>query len=297
MNVEVGDNNLPENKEVKLGDIVHTVNGKPVRHLMDILTEIEQESGGEIELQLGREDTTYTVNIPAFIDMVVANVQGDSQAAEAGIQKEEIIQAVNGKPIKSYKDIETEAQKNPGQAIKLTFKSGKEFNLIPELNANNELIELGGLRLKNYLGGIYFTEPVDIQRYNFITAWGKGTEKSFAVIVEVFTWLKRLIRREISPKYISGPVGIIQITATVAKTGVNGLLYIIGFISVNLGIVNLLPIPIADGGQILLFGLEKVRGRPLSQKKQIIIQQVGIGLLIFLFILITWNDVLRWISQ
>ena len=74
-------------------------------------------------------------------------------------------------------------------------------------------------------------------------------------------------------------------------------IYIIGFISVNLGIVNLLPIPIADGGQILLFGLEKVRGRPLSQKKQIIIQQVGIGLLIFLFILITWNDVLRWVSR
>ena len=92
---------------------------------------------------------------------------------------------------------------------------------------------------------------------------------------------------------MSGPIGIIQFTAIMAKTGIRDLLSIIGLISVSLAIVNLLPIPIADGGQILLFGLEKLRGKPLSQKNQIIIQQVGIGLLIFLFMLITWNDILR----
>ena len=116
------------------------------------------------------------------------------------------------------------------------------------------------------------------------------------MIVEIFTFLKQLLFRDISPKYISGPVGIIQFTASAAKTGANGMLYIIGLISINLAIVNLLPIPIADGGQILIFGLEKLRGKPLSQKKLIIIQQVGIGLLILLFMLITWNDILRLFS-
>jgi len=293
MNVEIGDisDSFPENEDVKLGDIVQTINGKPVRHLMDILTEIEQSSGEEIHLQLIRGDTVHTVNIPAAIEIMVVDVQHNSQAEKAGIPKNEIIQSINGKPIKSYKDIEQEARKNPGQPINLTFKSGKEFNLIPEFN-DDEFVKFG-LILKNYIGGIYFTEHVDLQKYNFITAWGKGAQKSFSVIVEVFTILKQLIFRDISPKYISGPVGIIQITASVVKTGASGMLYIIGFISVNLAIVNLLPIPIADGGQILLFGLEKLRGKPLSQRKQIIIQQVGIGLLIFLFMLITWNDVLR----
>jgi regulator of sigma E protease len=287
---------LPENEDVKLGDIVQTINGKPVRHLMDIYDEIEQNLGEEIHLQLIRENTVHIVNIPASIEIMVVDVQRGSQAEKVGIPKNDIIQSINGKLITSYKDIEQEARKNPEQPLHLVFKSGKEFNLTPEFNDNNEFVKFG-LILKNggipYIGGIYFTEHESLQRYDFITAWGKGTEKSFSVIVESVTFLKRIIFRDISPKYVSGPIGIIQFTAIMAKTGIRDLLNIIGLISVSLAIVNLLPIPIADGGQILLFGLEKLRGKPLSQKNQIIIQQVGIGLLIFLFILITWNDVLR----
>jgi regulator of sigma E protease len=299
MNVEVGEiisDSLSKGKNIKSGDIVQTINGKPVRHLMDILTEVEQNPGAEIHLQLLRENTVHEVNIPASTEIMVADVQRDSQAEKAGIQKSDIIKSINGNLIKSYKDIEKEAQKNPAQPVSLKFKSGKEFNLIPELDDKNRLVSLGGLMLKNYVGGIYFTEREEIQKYGLITAWGKGTQKSFAVVGEIFTFLKQLILRDISPKYVSGPLGIIQFTASAAQTGARGMLYIIGLISVNLVIVNLLPIPIADGGQILLFVFEKLRGKPLSQKKQIIIQQVGIGLLILLFVLITWNDVLRLLS-
>ena len=295
MDVEVGEvisDSLPESKNVKSGDIIKTINGKPVRHLMDIYDEIEQNPSEEIHLQLIRENSVHTVNIPASIEIMVVDVQRDSQAEKVGIPKNEIIQLVNGKPIRSYKDIEQEARKNPEQPLHLRFKSGKVFNLIPEFN-DNEFVKFGLILGKNYIGGIYFTEHVDLQRYNFITAWGKGTQKSFSVIVEVVTFLKQFIFGEISHKYVGGPIAIIQIMAIGAKTGASGLLYIIGFISVNLAIVNLLPIPILDGGQILIFALEKLRGKPLSQKKQIIIQQVGIGLLIFLFILIMGNDVLR----
>jgi regulator of sigma E protease len=295
MNVEVGEvisDGLPENEEVKLGDVVQIINGKPVRHLMDIYDEIEQNPGEEIHLQLIRGNTVHSVNVPASIEIMVIDVQRDSQAEKAGIPKNDIIQSINGTPITNYKDIEQEARKNPEQPLHLIFKSGKEFNLIPEFNDNNEFVKFG-LILKNYIGGISFTEHVDMQRYHFITAWGKGIQKSFSVIVESVTFLKQIIFRDISPKYVSGPIGIIQFTAIMAKTGIRDLLSIIGLISVSLAIVNLLPIPIADGGQILLFGLEKLRGKPLSQKNQIIIQQVGIGLLIFLFMLITWNDILR----
>ena len=300
-NLEVGEitpDSLSEGKDVKKGDIVQTINGKPVRHPMDILTEIEQNSGEEIHLQLLREDAIHTVNIPAFIEIMIASVQRDSQAEKTDIRKGDIIQLVNEKLIKSYKDIEQYARKNPGQPIHLKFKSGKELNPVPELNDDNELVKLGGLILnyyrdRIYVGGIYFTESEELRRYDPITALGEGTKESFSVIVKSVTFLKQMIRGEISPKYVSGPIGIIQFTAIMAKTSIGDLLRFIGLISVSLAFVNLLPIPIADGGQILLFALEKVRGKPLSQKKQIIIQQVGIGLVILLFILVMWNDVLR----
>ncbi|MBC8229722.1 RIP metalloprotease RseP [bacterium] len=289
---EIISDSLPEG--IKKGALVQTINGKPVRHIMDILNEVEQNPNEEIHLQLMRDGTNYTVGIPASIEIMVVDVQSNSKAERAGIAKNEIIQLINGKSIKNDKAIEQEARKNPEQPLQLTSKSGKEFNLIPEFK-DNELVKFG-LIYQNYIGGMLFTENQDIQKYNPITALGKGTVKSFSMIVEIFTFLKQLLFRDISPKYISGPVGIIQFTASAAKTGANGMLYIIGLISINLAIVNLLPIPIADGGQILIFGLEKLRGKPLSQKKLIIIQQVGIGLLILLFMLITWNDILRLFS-
>ncbi|MCZ6676564.1 MAG: site-2 protease family protein, partial [Candidatus Poribacteria bacterium] len=131
------------------------------------------------------------------------------------------------------------------------------------------------------------------EKYNIITAWGKGFEKSWTTVSQVFSTLVDLIKRDISPRYLSGPIGIVYITARIAQVGFGKLLIFVGFISVNLGIVNLLPIPIADGGQILFFTLEKFRGKPLSVRKQVIIQQVSIVLLIGLFLYITGNDILR----
>ena len=105
--------------------------------------------------------------------------------------------------------------------------------------------------------------------------------------------LHRLVTREVSPKFLSGPIGIVDITRKVVQIGFTSFLFFVGFISVHLAIINLLPIPIADGGLILFFVLEKLRGKPLSLRRQILIQQVSIVLIIGLFLYITWFDILR----
>ena len=106
-------------------------------------------------------------------------------------------------------------------------------------------------------------------------------------------FVRKALFHELSPRYLTGPLGIVQVTVSVFRAGLAGFLYILGFISANIAVVNLLPIPIADGGQLMMFSIEGIRGRPLSLKKQLIIQRISIAVLIILFILATWNDILR----
>ncbi len=311
---EIIPNSLTEQADIIPDDTIYTINGKPVRHPLDIITEIEQHPGADIRLELMRDDSIHTVTLTPSLEVRVTGIQEDSLAAEAGIQLYDTLQSVDvpldepiRQPVTQYKDIFAATQDAPEQAINLVFKSGAEMkNVMPEFSIEKKrlheslittdyVLKLNGLSLSNSVNGILLSEPVELQKYNFITAWGKGLQESVGVIGKIFRMLKDLILHKISAKYLSGPVGIVKITATVARSSISGLLYIVAFISVNLAIVNLLPIPIADGGQIILFLLEKARGKPLSQKKQLIIQQVSIGLLIFLFVLITWNDISKWI--
>lgn len=311
---EIIPNSLTEQADIMPDDTIYTINGKPVRHPLDIITEIEQCPGADIRLELMRNDSIHTVTLTPSLEVRVTGIQEDSLAAEAGIQLYDILQSVDvlldepiRQPVTQYKDIFAVTQNAPEQAINLVFKSGAEMkNVMPEFSIEKKrlheslittdyVLKLNGLSLSNSVNGILLSEPVELQKYNFITAWGKGLQESVGVIGKIFRMLKDLILHKISAKYLSGPVGIVKITATVASSSISGLLFIVAFISVNLAIVNLLPIPIADGGQIILFLLEKARGKPLSQKKQLIIQQVSIGLLIFFFILITWNDIFKWV--
>ena len=146
------------------------------------------------------------------------------------------------------------------------------------------------LRIDPTVNGLALTEPVRVTKYNLVTAWGRGVEESFSMVSQALSMVGQLVTGEVSPELLSGPVGIVSATAETARFGFRELIYFAGFISVNLAFVNLLPIPIADGGLILFFIIEKLRGRPLSIRKQLIIQQVSIVLIVGLFLYITWFD-------
>jgi len=100
----------------------------------------------------------------------------------------------------------------------------------------------------------------------------------------------------VRPKDLGGPVLIYQVTTTAASMGIMWLLKITAFISVNLCVFNLLPLPVLDGGHLLLLSWEGVRRKPLPEKAQERIQQVGLVVIISLLLFVTYNDILRWLS-
>ena len=220
-------------------------------------------------------------------------VQERSTAAEAGIQNGDVLVSFNGNPVDS-KSLYTELEKVGDTPITLgVLREGTEktITLSPSKRSKKDKEDtFFGIRWATYMSGMKIEGP-PIPRYNVFTAFGKGAETTWLTLTSITRTLKQLISGEVSPRYLSGPVGILDVTSRMfASVGLTTVLFFIGFISINLAIVNLLPIPIADGGHLLFFAVEKIRGRPVPRKAQEVIQQVSVILLIALFLYITWFD-------
>ena len=243
------------------------------------------------------KDKFLVLNLPVHWE-ITAIVQKEGEAANAGLQSGDQIMGVNGESVENfdlYPKLNELAQANPDQAIQIKLRrDGEELAalLTPEVGDEN-VLNLGGLHWQESLSGLTLTEPEEIKKYNIITGWGRGLAESWSIVSKIGSTLNGLITRDISPRYLAGPIGIVHLTKRVAEASYLLFLKFVGFISINLAIINLLPIPIADGGQVLFFILEKLRGKPMSTRKQLIIQQVSIVLIIGLFLYITWYDILR----
>lgn len=298
-------------------DLIESINGRKIYHVPEFgsiiwepsypfgsahrrfYEEINENQNGEVSLGIRRGSESLTVSFPVnwVVNAVVAT---GSEAEKVGIQSGDEIVSINGESIKHfelYPKLYELTTANPGQPLEIgLLRNGEKLtaSLNLALGDDGNQLNLQGLHWKLSLDGLALAVPsVPIPKYTVITAVGEGVQTNWLIVEMVAKVLKRLVTREVKTKHLTGPIGIVDATRRVVEFGLRSLLFFVGFISVNLAIVNLLPIPIADGGQILFFTLEKLRGRPLSIRKQMIIQQVSIVLLAGLFLYITFYDLLR----
>ena len=247
-------------------------------------------------LGIRRGDETFTLEMPVHW-RVIAAVQKGSIAENAGIRNGDVLVTLNKEEIdkttlyaqlkaKAHEPIEIGLMRD-GNLQKVVLAAEKQS---PEETKTDGL--LFGLAWQSSLSGMEFSEKAaPLPAYNLFTGFGKGIEATWLTFTTVGKTLKQLIGGEVSPKHLAGPIGIAEATSRMFdRVGLSSVLFFIGFISINLCIVNLLPIPIADGGHLLFFAVEKIRGRPMPRKAQEVVQQVSIVLLIALFLYITWFD-------
>lgn len=297
---------------IKLGDYIDTIDGQKIYNTpyfgpeiwgdnfgwigkkhQSIYNKIEQNRDALV-LGIIRGDEKFTVQIPVQWNMKVV-VQENSTAFKAGIRSEDILVTFNGKTVDS-KSLYSEIIASANQTVTLgIIRDGERrtVTLSPTKKSKHDHESTYyGLRWYNFLSGMLLTEPeIPTQYYTFFGAITNGLNTHWLTCTSIARILKKLFVGEVSAKHLSGPFGIGEMTNRMFKSvGLNTVLFFIGFISINLAIVNLLPIPIADGGHLLFFALEKIRGRPVSQKAQAVIQQVSIVLILALFLYITWYD-------
>ncbi|MEK7680320.1 MAG: site-2 protease family protein, partial [Deltaproteobacteria bacterium] len=136
-------------------------------------------------------------------------------------------------------------------------------------------------------------EDYMMRKYGFVESIGKGYEAGHEMTERLFLVVKGLVAGQYSLKTLGGPIMIAQVAGKAAETGLAELLSLVAFLSLQLGIINLFPIPVLDGGHIMFFGFEALKGKPLSDRFMAVAQQIGIVLLIGLMVLVTYNDLLR----
>ena len=245
-------------------------------------------------LGIRRGDEAFTLELPVNW-RVIASVQEGSIAADAGIQNGDVLTTLNGEPIDQttlYDQLQTPADQ-PFEIGLMREGDLKQVTLSSETQSSEVDPEAAmfGLMWESTLSGMQLSpNTAPLPEYNLLTGFGKGVETTWLTVTAIGRTLQQLIGGEVSPKHLSGPVGITHMTGRFSRFGLSSLIFFVGFISINLAIVNLLPIPIADGGHLLFFAVEKIRGKPMPRKAQEIVQQVTVVLLIAFFLYVTWFD-------
>jgi len=216
-------------------------------------------------------------------------------AKEAGIQLGDKITAVDGKKVEFWEDLQKMVQGKKAPAkVRLAFlRDNKEFAVEVQIKEKKLADKLGRKRTVGLLGISPAGEIVKV-RHGILQSFFLGIKRTLGLTFITYRSLWSMITGELSVRdSVTGPLGIFFITSQVASMGVIALLHLIAVLSISLTIFNLLPLPVLDGGHILLLGIEKIRGRYLSLKTERIITQVGITVLVSLAIFITYNDILR----
>lgn len=222
--------------------------------------------------------------IPTY-EPVITTVVPESPAEQAGMQDGDLVTMINGVTITSWKELSEEVKISPNEAMDFTVERNGEsldLNMTPnEVVAGKE--KVGQI-------GVTYSSPME---KNPVKAVAYGAEQTYNTTLLIFTALGNLINGQFSIDDLSGPVGIYKVTEDVAESGVYNLIYWAALLSINLGIMNLLPLPALDGGRLLFFLFEAIRGKPVDKQKEGMIHFVGIMLLMVLMVVVTWNDIQR----
>jgi regulator of sigma E protease len=247
---------------------------------------------------LGQEHDVWDLGLHPYTPARVSRVQAGSPARAAGLEAGDLILAVEGAPVAEWDDLSRLIRSRPGMPTLLSVdRQGKrlDFRVTPERkmepDATGETREVGII-------GILRGEPeVQYEVLDPFRAVAAGVWDTGEFSVSMIQGLWRIIQGRISPRTIGGPVMIAQATGEMAQRGLKDLVRLTALLSINLGILNLLPIPVLDGGHLLFSLIEWLRGKPVSLRKREIAQQVGLAFLVGLMIFAFYNDIFRLLGR
>jgi regulator of sigma E protease len=211
-------------------------------------------------------------------------VQGGA-AERAGIQVGDVITSIDGQPIERFEDVQRLVRLNPGTPITIVVRrSGQLVTLhaTPIVNSNN-VAQLG----------IGHTGAPDYIKRGPLSAIGRSVVETWNMVASTFQALGQIVIGARSSDEIGGPLRIAQISGQVAQFGIGPLLSFMAVLSINLGLINLFPVPVLDGGHLLFYAAEAIRGKPLGQRAQEYGFRIGLALVLTLMVFATWNDLVH----
>ncbi|MBR9911009.1 MAG: RIP metalloprotease RseP [Gammaproteobacteria bacterium] len=231
---------------------------------------------------------------PTF-EAIIAEVMDDSPAGQAGLAAGDRIVAIDGELIGDWAELVKIVQARPGQRIMVEYERRREIYTVP-LTTRAVTTETGAQVGQIGIMPVRPEWPREMlrqQEYSISAGFVKAVHKTWDTSGFVLLSVKKLILGEISTKNLSGPITIAKVAGASAKAGANYYIGFLALLSISLGVFNLLPIPVLDGGHLFYYFIEVVKGSPVSEKIQAAGYQIGLVLVAGLMILALYNDVMR----
>lgn len=290
-----------EHHGFKRGDCIRSVGGTPVatwealgpalvNHAGVALPVVVERDGKSLELTLpadhGALEGLQAIGLLPPQDAVVGKVAPDMPAAAAGLKEGDRIVAIGEKPVTSWYDLRPLVQEFGAKPIAIgLIRDGQPLTvtLTPKKAASGD----------DYLIGISPHHATTFKRFPLLQAVRAGADRTMELIDLTVVFIRKLFSGHVSTSNIGGPITVVQIAGQAAQTDLSSIFSVLAFLSIQLGILNLLPIPILDGGHLFFACFELVLRRPLSLKAREIAQQIGLALLIMLMLLAFYNDIVR----
>jgi len=224
----------------------------------------------------------------------IGEIAPGSPAAEAGLVQGDSIIAINGVATQDWEDVSRLIRDSEGRPVELDIRRNGEVINVVALPEKQEVTNIFGEVVgQRYMLGVTRSSEVQYQSISLLTALGAGLEQTWSLIWLTLVAIVKMFQQIIPASELGGPILIAQLAGQQMEVGWINFIYFIALISINLGILNLLPIPVLDGGHLVFFTVEAITRRPVSMKVREMAQQVGLFLLIALMFFVFYNDIMR----
>ncbi len=228
------------------------------------------------------------------IPAIIGGLVDDGAAKAAGMAVEDKVLAFDGESVSNWADFVEKIQAHPGEIVVLSVVRDGQ---VIELTIMPKSIERGGKTI-GFIGAsrLPVELPENMRRevsYPFYSAWIPAVKKTWSVTVFTLESIKKMIQGAISTKNLSGPITIAQVANATAQSGITNFISFIALLSVSLGVINLLPIPVLDGGHLLYYLVELITRRPVPERIQMWGLQMGVFVIVSIMLLAFYNDLMR----
>jgi regulator of sigma E protease len=225
---------------------------------------------------------------------VLAHLDPEGPAQAAGLQLGDRLLSLEGRSLDDWQQVVDVVRERPGQRVAFRVeRDGRPFELSLTLAARGEGEARTGYLGAGVEGGAWPAEMLREVSYGPLAAVGESVKRTWSMSLMTLDSIGKMLFGELSVKNLSGPITIAKVAGASAQSGVGDFLNFLAYLSISLGVLNLLPIPVLDGGHLLFYLVEWVRGRPLSERVQAVGVQIGISLVVGLMLLALFNDISR----
>ncbi len=287
---------------IKKGDHLIRLENREINNWEELFEAAAIATSDEVPLVINRDGKRLSIVIPVEdlkngnglgilppLEPVIGTLAPGYPAIKAGLKVGDRILSVGGLPVSHWNEMAQIIHGSPGKSVTIEVDRGGEhlsLTVVPRLDEKSE----------QGLVGISPDNETIARRFPFVESVKRGFKRNLELLGLTFKFIWDLVTFNTSLKLLGGPIMIFQVTGEVAKAGIPEFIAFMAFLSLQLGILNLLPIPVLDGGHLLFMGLEGIKGRPLEPRYREMAQKIGFFLLILLILVVSYNDILRILS-